>query len=259
VGVQSFADQLLTAMNRPHTAAEACNVIKLAQAAGFANISLDLIYGLPGQNLADWQADLEAAIALAPQHISLYGLSLSEQSVWGKAEQAGSLAIAEQDLSADLLEEAIRFLPQAGYQQYEISNFARPGFESRHNTAYWQRNNYLGLGAAASSCAGLERWNNQRDLDVYQACLAQNELPRFEQEQLSIEEVLGEALFLGLRQTKGLNLADYQERYGISPLKYYRRILQRQQKQGLVEVADGYLRLTERGLLLGNEVFEQFV
>ena len=259
IGVQSFDDELLAAMNRPHTAAEAYNTIKLAQTAGFTNISLDLIYGLPEQNLAAWQADLEAAVVLAPQHISLYGLSLSKQSVWGRAEQAGSLIIADQDLSADLLEEAIRFLPQAGFKQYEIANFAKSGFESRHNTAYWQRDNYLGLGAAASSCAGLERWNNQRDLGVYQACLKQGELPRFELEQLSIEEVLGEALFLGLRQTKGLNLANYQERYGISPLKYYRHALQRLQKQGLVEVADGHLRLTERGLLLGNEVFEEFV
>ena len=259
LGAQSFNDSLLAAMGRIHSAARIKEALALARAAGFKNTGIDLIYGLPGQNPIAWRADIAEALESGAEHISLYGLSLSADSPWGREVAAGRLTIPDEDTSADMLEAAMELLPQAGYVHYEISNFARAGYESRHNTAYWQRDNYLGLGAAAASCAGEKRWFNRRDVECYEAELQAGRLPIIEEESLSIEEILGEALFLGLRLTAGLGLEDFAARYGIRAESYYKRPLKRLQKQGLVEVAEGRLRLTRRGILLGNEVFMQFL
>jgi oxygen-independent coproporphyrinogen-3 oxidase len=233
--------------------------VRLARLAGFKNISLDLIYGLPGQTLSAWRADMARALDWGVEHISLYGLSLSADSPWGRAATAGDLSAPDQDAQADMLEAALDALPAAGYAHYEISNFARPGFESRHNTAYWRRENYLGLGAAAASCQGQKRWFNERDVAAYVGALAKGCLARIEEENLSIEEVLGEALFLGLRLRAGLDLAEFAARYGTRAEQYYKKPLKRLQKAGLVEIAGEHLRLTRRGVLLGNEVFMQFM
>ena len=259
LGAQSFDDALLAAMGRPHNAAQIGEAVRLARLAGFSNISIDLIYGLPGQDINAWRADLARALALNVEHISLYGLSLSETSPWGAKAAAGALTVPDEDLSADMLEAALNTLPKAGYSHYEISNFARPGFFSRHNTAYWQRENYLGLGAAAASCYGEKRWFNERDITVYQAALAEDRLPLIEEEFLSIEEVLGEALFLGLRLIAGIDLDEFERRYGTRAERYYKKPISRLQRQELVEIADGHLRLTRRGVLLGNEVFVNFL
>jgi oxygen-independent coproporphyrinogen-3 oxidase len=259
LGAQSFDDALLTAMGRPHNAAQISEAVHKARLAGFENISIDLIYGLPGQDVNAWRADLARALELEVEHISLYGLSLSEQSPWGREVAAGRLSVADEDTSADMLEAALELLPQAGYIHYEISNFARRGFASRHNTAYWRREDYLGLGAAAASCRGEKRWFNERGPAAYGVALKEGRLPLIEQETLSIEEVLGEALFLGLRLSKGVDLDYFARRYGTRAERYYKKPLHRLQRQGLVEISDGHLRLTRRGLLLGNEVFMQFL
>ncbi|MCL1975646.1 MAG: radical SAM family heme chaperone HemW, partial [Firmicutes bacterium] len=259
LGAQSFDNGLLQAMGRPHTAAQIAETVLMARAAGFSNISVDLIYGLPGQGLGVWRADLALALALGVEHISLYGLSLSADSPWGRAAAEDKLQIADADISADMLEAALDILTKAGYTHYEISNFAKAGYESRHNTAYWLRENYLGLGAAAASCAGEKRWFNQRELATYQKELQAGRLPQIEEERLSIEEVLSEALFLGLRLVRGVNLEEYAFRYGTRPEHYYKKPLRRLERQGLVEIVQGHLRLTQRGILLGNEVFMQFV
>ncbi|MCL1817196.1 MAG: radical SAM family heme chaperone HemW, partial [Clostridiales bacterium] len=259
LGVQSFDDALLQAMGRPHSSAQATKALQSAKAAGFKNISIDLIYGLPGQTLEGWHKDLKQALDMPIEHISLYGLSLSEDSLWGRAAKAGQLTLPDDYASADMLQAAMDTLPAAGFAQYEISNFARAGFESRHNTAYWQRENYLGLGVAAASCHQELRWFNERDITAYTDSLAAGKLPQIEKESLSIEEILGEALFLNLRLKKGLNLEDFAKRYGTPAERYYKKPLSRLQRQGLVEIKDGYLKLTKRGILLGNEVFMQFV
>lgn len=258
LGAQSFDDTLLKAMGRPHTAAQINTAVRLARAAGFANISVDLIYGLPGQTLKAWQQDIEQALALGVEHISLYGLGLSADSLWGREAAAGRLSLPDDDTNADMLEAAISRLPQAGYAHYEIANFAREGYHSRHNCAYWQRDNYLGLGVAAASCAAEKRWFNERDLAAYAATLEESRLPMIEEERLSIEEVLGEALFLGMRLTAGIDLDAFAARYGTRAEHYYKKPLAKLHKAGLVEIADNRLRLTQRGIMLGNEVFMQF-
>jgi oxygen-independent coproporphyrinogen-3 oxidase len=259
LGAQSFDDVLLKAMGRPHSPAQIGKAVRQARAAGFGNINLDLIYGLPGQDLSAWRDDLAQALELDVEHISLYGLSLSADSPWGQEAATGRLTVVDDDTSADMLEAALDMLPGAGYLHYEISNFARAGFQSRHNTTYWLRENYLGLGAAAASCAGEKRWFNERDLAAYAAVLAAGRLPQIEEETLSIEEVLGEAVFLGLRLLAGVDLAEFAQRYGTQAERYYKKPLGRLQRQGLIEIKDGRLRLTRRGVLLGNEVFMQFL
>ena len=259
LGAQSFDDSLLKAMGRPHSAVQIGEAVTLARSAGFNNIGVDLIYGLPWQSLSAWRATVAQALDLGVEHISLYGLSLSEESLWGRLAVAGELTPADEDISADMLEAALDTLPKAGYAHYEISNFARAGYESRHNTAYWRRENYLGLGAAAASCAAEKRWFNRREVREYEAELKAGRLPLIEEENLSIEEVLGEALFLGLRLTAGIDLEEFSARYGTRAEHYYKRPLKRLCKQGLVEISEGRLRLTRRGILLGNEVFMQFM
>lgn len=256
LGVQSFQPRLLTAMGRGHSAAQAVAAVELARRAGFANISVDLIYGLPGQTLALWADDLARALALDVAHISLYGLTLHPGTPWGDDP---AVAAADEDLSADMLELAVGRMEQAGYRHYEISNFARPGCESRHNTACWQRENYLGLGVAAASCLCERRFVNHNQLAAYTGALSNGVAPVAEAETLAIDQVLAEAMFLGLRLADGVDVARFAAQYGVSPLKRYRRELARMQKLGLLEVTDSRIRLTRRGMLLGNEVFAEFI
>lgn len=259
LGVQSFDAELLRAMGRGHDGEQAARAVSLARQAGFDNISLDLIYGLPGQTVAQWRDSLERAAELSPEHISLYGLTIHENTPWGEALAAGRLEAPDDDLAADMLELALDFLPEQGFVQYEIANFARPGRESRHNCAYWQRDNYLGLGPAAASCLNDRRFANTPDPDRYAAAVRAGRHPIAEDETYAMEQVLGEAMFLGLRLTKGVDVSEYEQRYGVSPLRRFRHELKRLQKQGLIEYDDANIRLTKKGLLLGNLVFEQFV
>ncbi len=256
LGIQSFQPALLSAMGRGHSAAQAKAAVAAARQAGLENINLDLIYGLPAQTLAMWQEDLTQALALESEHISLYGLTLHEGTPWGDDPM---IHAADQDLSADMLELAIDRLAAAGYRHYEIANFARPGFASRHNCAYWQRENYLGLGVAAASCLAERRFANHPTLAAYAAALAAGKRPVAEEETLTIDQVLAEAMFLGLRLEKGVVAKEFYRRYGADPLRRYHRELARMQKLGLLETDDGVIRLTRRGLLLGNEVFAEFL
>lgn len=259
LGAQSFDAGLLRALGRGHDGEQTAQVVAWAREAGFDNISLDLIYGLPGQSLEQWRHSLEQAIELAPQHISLYGLTIHADTPWGRDLAAGRLSPPDDDLAADMLEQAMELLPQAGLVQYEIANFARPGFESRHNCAYWQRDNYLGLGLSAASCLGERRFANTADPALYAAALAGGRLPIAEDEVYDIDQVLGEAMFLGLRLIKGIDVAEYERRYGISPCQRFRAELKRLEKLGLIQYDESRIRLSPRGVALGNLVFAEFV
>lgn len=259
MGVQSFKPRLLQAMGREHTPQQSREMAAAAKRAGFDNINIDLIYGLPEQSLTDWQEDLDAALALDTGHISLYSLAVEEGTPWWQLEREGAIQPADQDLSADMLEYAIATLSSAGYRHYEISNFARPGFESQHNLAYWRRENYLGLGAVAAGCLLNYRYYNQRSLIDYQRMLSEGQRPIFDEENLTIDQVMSEAIFLGLRLSEGINFAAFAEQYGVSPLKRYRKQIRKMADAGLLEVNEKGMYLSPRGVLLGNEVFMQFV
>ena len=165
-GVQTFDDTLLKKIGRIHTGAQAREAMALARAAGFQNVSMDLIYGLPGESLAELERDLEAMVALEPEHISIYGLQLEEGTAFAKMQEMGRLALPDEDTVERMYDTMTSFLPAHGYARYEISNFAKPGFESRHNLSYWQDVPYLGVGAAAHSYLEGQRYENVREISI---------------------------------------------------------------------------------------------
>ncbi len=259
LGAQSFCDAELAAMGRTHRAKQIYEAVEAAHLVGFDNVSLDLIYGLPGQLLEGWQKNLQQALALDVEHLSLYGLSLSSKSPWGKLKKEGRLTIADSDLSADMLALAREILPKAGYLPYEIANFAKAGYASRHNTAYWHRQDYLGLGVAAASCRGNCRWQNKTNLGFYAQALLAGLRPPSEIEALDAATVLAEAVFLGLRLAEGIDPVEIELLYGQDMELVYAQELAHLQLVGLLQKENGRWRLTERGIFLGNVVFQYFL
>jgi oxygen-independent coproporphyrinogen-3 oxidase len=260
LGVQSLNNHELAMLGRIHTAAEARDAVRLARGAGFDNLSLDLIYGLPGQTLTDWQHSLDDALALGPEHLSLYALTLEADTPMWTAIKEGSLPEIDPDISADQYELAEDRLAAHGYSHYEISNWARPGRECRHNLTYWRNVPYLGAGVAAHSCIDGHRLANSQSLDKYMADFSGKTSPLPElDEEIGPELELAETVILGLRLGEGINADDIQSRFGIDILAHYRRQVEEMADAGLLEQADGHIRLTRRGRLLSNEVFWRFL
>ncbi|WP_428846043.1 radical SAM family heme chaperone HemW [Moorella sp. E306M] len=259
LGVQSLDDDLLAAMGRIHRRRDIYEAFDQARRAGFSNINLDLIFGLPGQTLDGWRATLKEAIALQPEHIAAYSLQVEEGTPWGKLAAAGELPLPGEELELAMYQEARQMLAAVGYQQYEISNFARPGYQCRHNLTYWLNQPYLGLGAAAASYWRGRRWQNYSELHRYRHVLSRGRLPRAEIETLTPHQQMAETMFMGLRLMAGVDLEDFRQRFGVDAREVYARELAGLYRAGLVEEKDGHLRLTEKGLPLANEVFMQFV
>ena len=259
IGVESLDDSELKNMGRIHSAAIAKETLASAKKAGFDNINIDLIYGLPGQTLAGWQGTLAKSLLLETQHISFYGLTLSEKTPWGRALEAGELTLPDDDVTADMMVWGEAVLIANGFSHYEIANFARPGFESRHNLAYWQRKNYLGLGIAASSFCDNRRFTNLKDFKAYRDAIQYGRNAISNEEILSERDVLSEAMFLGLRLLDGIDLSQLYERYGVRAEKYFVIEIDKLTGYGLLKTDDNKLKLTEKGLLLANEVFMEFL
>jgi oxygen-independent coproporphyrinogen-3 oxidase len=268
LGIQSLRDAELRRLARGHTAAEARAAFGDARRAGFENVSIDLIYGIPGQSLADWRDGLRAAIALQPEHLSLYVLSLAlTPDEWAAPPRAGALrwrrrmaALQDDDLAADQYRFAEEQLAAAGYRHYELSSWARPGFESRHNSAYWARRPYTGIGAGAHSYDGaaLRSWNS-RDLDGYLGTVERGERPLAGSDRLDREARMFEAVALGLRQVDGLNRAGFLAEFGIDPVAWRPEAAAWSAAAGLMDIDDDRLRLTSNGRLLANEVLIGYV
>jgi oxygen-independent coproporphyrinogen-3 oxidase len=253
LGAQRFEDSELTALGRLHSAAEARQAFTAARRAGFGNINLDLIYGLPGDSAAAWRTTLEAAVELKPEHLSLYPLTLEPDTPLGEAVAAGDVPAPDPDVAADQYELAEDCLEAAGYDHYEISNWARPARECRHNLVYWDNAPYLGFGVAAHSSVDGRRCANTNDLDEYLA--AGGLAPLALDERLDAETRRAETVILGLRQGRGIDLAATSGRLGTDVAGEYHAPFEDMTAAGLLERYDGRLRLTRRGRLLGNEVF----
>jgi oxygen-independent coproporphyrinogen-3 oxidase len=260
LGVQSLHDDELELLGRIHTAAEAAEAVSLARAAGLDNLSLDLIYGLPRQPLAAWQADLEQALDLAPDHLSLYALSVEEGTPLAAAVAAGHLPEPDPDLAADMYELAHERLDAAGYVHYEISNWARPGFECRHNLGYWRNEPYLGLGAGAHSYLdGRRRAAVSRPAEYVRRVLAGESA-------VDTDEAIGPALEMGETMMMGLRLLDegvaydrFRRRFGRDLRRVYAAGLAALERRGLIHLLPDRVRLSPRGRLLGNQVFMEFL
>jgi oxygen-independent coproporphyrinogen-3 oxidase len=269
LGAQSMRDAELRTLARGHTGAEVRAAYGAARAVGFGNISLDLIYGIPGQSQADWSAGLRMALALGPEHISLYALQLAmAPDEWAAPPRPGALRwrrrmAAQQDdgLAADQYGLAEELLDGAGFRHYELSSWARPGFESRHNHAYWARRPYTGIGAGAHSYDGAARrsWN-RRDLGRYLAAVEAGQQPEAGSETLTEADRAFEAIALGLRRVDGLSRRAFEAEFGIDPAVRFAEGVATASAAGLLELPhNGAMRLTARGRLLASEALIGFV
>lgn len=259
LGVQTFDDALLRRIGRIHTAAQARAAVRQARAAGFRNLSLDLMYGLPGQTLAGLEMSVQQALALAPQHISIYGLQVEEGTAFARAQAAGRLALPSDEESEAMYDYMTAALPVAGYARYEISNFARPGFESRHNLGYWQDVPYLGVGAAAHSYLDGQRYENPRGIEEYLAALRESGRARREEEPLTRATSMEEFAFLALRTARGIDRARFAARFGCELASVYADAIARMRARGFLEEDAQGVRLTPLGMKYGNWVFEAFL
>ena len=259
-GVQSFSDEELKATGRMHRRADVYRAAPILRAAGIVNISFDLIAGLPGQTAESWQRSLEGLTELSPEHVSVYLLEVDEASRLGSEVLRGGLrygagAIPGDDEMAEFYETACSLLGAAGYQHYEISNWGKPGFTSRHNLKYWRREAYLGFGAGAHSFSGTERWANAHDAAEYVAAIGARRLPIEQHEVLTWEGALEEELFLGLRQLEGIDLGRIEREYGVAVGSRFDRLM----RAGLVEREGSLVRLAPDKLSVSNEVFVELM
>lgn len=254
LGIQSFSDRILQNLGRLHTADQAVDAFRSARCAGFTNIGIDLIYGVPGQTMAQWGESLAAATRLTPEHISLYSLSLDEGSALKRRADSGTYALPDDELVIGMYEYAVSMLFDAGYARYEISNFALPGFECRHNMNYWERGEYLGLGPGASSFVAGRRFDNISDHEEYARRLARRRSVIVDCEEVTTEQAARERLLLGLRTSRGVDLCRFHDEQGSNSFRRLQASLPPLSAAGLIRIIDGRVRLTDRGALLCNEV-----
>ena len=266
LGAQSFQPRLLKFLGRLHSADDTRQALRTAREAGFENFSLDLIYGIPGQSLADLDADLSEALSFQPPHLSAYNLTIEEKTAFHYQLRTGKISpLAEEDeiAMAELIEET---LSRAGLERYEISNYAKAGFPSRHNMNYWEGGDYLGIGAGSHShlrgdgADGVfgQRWHNEKNPIRYMEAVRREGAAVAERENLDLKKAAAECLFMGLRMTKGISVDDFARRFGKDPAEFYPQIGE-WLEDGLMERQNGRLRLTRRGLMISNSIFVNFV
>lgn len=259
VGVQSFDDNCLRKIGRIHTAQEAADTIELAHNLGFGNISLDLIYGLPQQDREILTKSLERALTLPVQHISIYGLQLEEGTAFQRMADMGKLHLPTDELVEAMHDYIVEKLPEAGYQRYEISNYALPGYESKHNLSYWQDVDYLGLGSGAHSYWQGIRYENPRGIDDYISVLEAGRLPASVEEQVDRQAHMEEYCFLGLRTAAGIDKNLFQHKFGVDLFTVYGRTIEKLVAQDLLQHTPRGIALTTLGMKYGNQVFGEFL
>ena len=259
-GVQSFDAGLLKTLDRIHTVNEAKSAVKAARSAGFENISIDLMFALPRQTLTQWRETLEQALALETEHLSLYSLIVEEGTGFYTLQQKGRLPLPSDDLAADMYELAVETTEAAGYQQYEIANFAQPGRECRQNLHYWRNEPYYGFGCGAVSYLHGSRRMNLKSPAGYARAMEVEANLTLSLETLTAEETMAETMMLGLRLTReGVDCRRFQERFGIDPREKFASEIETFTRRGLLELSGWCLRLTPPGVFLASEVMVAFV
>jgi oxygen-independent coproporphyrinogen-3 oxidase len=255
IGVQSFDEKVLDFLGRRHSAKEGISAIEASRKAGFCNIGLDLIYGVPAQGIESWLDTLKQAVVLSPEHVSCYQLTLEAKTPLGIRCRTGEFTLPGEELQLEFFMKTSELLEDAGYIHYEVSNFAR-GTElaSRHNQKYWDHSPYLGLGPAAHSFQDNRRWWNRRSIDQYITAINAGNLPVEEAETLAIEQLRLEALYLGLRTRKGLYLEEFKNQYHCDLLTEKKKMLDKLQEEGLISIQNGYLYPTQTGLAVADSL-----
>jgi len=261
LGVQSFDLRLLRLLRRRHTGEEAVEAFREARKAGFLNISLDLLFGLPGQTLEGWRTDLLRALDLYPEHLSAYWLEVEEETLLGYLAGRGRLPepLPSEEEQAEMYFTALRLCASAGYEHYEISNFARPGWQCRHNLIYWHNGEYLGLGPSAHSRLGAFRWRNYPRLEPYHRALGEGRLPVEGRECLDSLRDQEDTVVLGLRLREGVGEDFFRKRHGLGLEEAFGPVLLELLARGWLELSSGRLRLPEDLLPVAHQVLVHFV
>ncbi|TYR75460.1 oxygen-independent coproporphyrinogen III oxidase [Rossellomorea vietnamensis] len=258
-GVQSFNDDLLERIGRNHRSKDVYTSIDAARKAGFDNISIDLIYALPGQTVEDFKHTLRTALEFDLPHYSGYSLIIEPKTVFYNLMRKGKLSLPPQEAEAEMYSVLMEEMQAAGINQYEISNFAKKGYESKHNLVYWDNEEYYGFGAGAHGYAEGNRYSNFGPLKKYMEPLADGKLPIIESHEQTTAEKMEEEMFLGLRKTEGVSVARFTEKFGESPMTVFKEAVEEMVEKELLSVEDAHIRLTQRGKFLGNEVFQAFL
>ena len=258
MGVQSFNDTQLKRLGRRHNADKARQAVKNARDAGYDNISIDLIFALPGSTIADWEHDLDCAITLQPNHISAYNLTYEESTPMHRALERGDFAELSEEENIEQFQMLIAKLKEADYRHYEISNFAQPGYESRHNSSYWNDTPYIGCGAAAHSYNGTSRQWNIADIQEYIKGIEES-CPNFEIEELSEEEHYNDTILTRLRTTDGLPLAWMKEKFSDKLNRHMQRAAEKEIALGNLKEENGSLSLTEKGIFISDAVIRELI
>ncbi len=258
-GVQAFNDELLKKIGRSHRVKDVFHTIEAAKSTGFHNISIDLIYSLPGQTLADFKETLSAAFSLDLQHFSGYSLIIEPKTVFYNLMRKGKLPLPGEDVEASMYEELMAQMELHGYQQYEISNFSKKGFESLHNLTYWNNEYYYGFGAGAHSYVNGSRRANYGPLKKYMTPIEQGQLPLLDEHSVTKKEQMEEEMFLGLRKTDGVSFTHFYQKYNEDLQERFRSEIEALEKRQLIQLKNGKVFLTKQGRLLGNEVFQSFL
>jgi len=255
IGIQSFDQKILDFLGRRHTSIEAVSAIETAREAGFENIGLDLIYGIPRQNIRSWLDTLSQALAFVPEHLSCYQLTIESKTPLGKRYEQGEVSLPGEELESHFFIKTAESLEQAGYIHYEVSNFAREiTLVSKHNQKYWDHTSYLGLGPAAHSFSGYRRWWNHRSVERYITDINAGKRAIEDTETLTMEQFRLEALFLGLRTKRGVCLKEFVEQYGCDLAVEKRDVLGRLKEEGLVTINGDYLVPTRAGLAVADSL-----
>ncbi|CCW42051.1 TPA: oxygen-independent coproporphyrinogen III oxidase [Streptococcus agalactiae] len=258
LGVQTFNDKHLKRIGRSHNEAQIYSTIDALKTAGFQNISIDLIYALPGQTMDDVRSNVAKALSLNIPHLSLYSLILEHHTVFMNKMRRGKLHLPTEDLEAEMFEYIISEMERNGFEHYEISNFTKPGFESRHNLMYWENVEYYGVGAGASGYLDGIRYRNRGPIQHYLKGVSEGNA-RLSEEVLSKNEMMEEELFLGLRKKEGVSIGKFEQKFGTSFEKRYGQIVQELQSDGLLTENNGFIQMTKKGLFLGDTVAEKFI
>ncbi len=257
IGEQSLNDAELKTLGREHSAEQSEKAAQNVMETGLKNFNIDLIFGVPSQTVDTWKQTLEKTVKWQPAHISTYSLTIEERTSFYKLQQAGKLHLPPDEVCQEMYLRGVEFLEKEGYGQYEISNFARPGFQSRHNRNYWQRKSYLGIGPSAHSFSNNRRWANVRSLSLFQHTLETDELPLEFEETIDGKKTLEEALLLGLRQKKGICLENLKKEFGYDLEKEKNELLDKLTDKNFASKENGLLRLTPLGFYVSDRVISE--
>jgi len=259
IGVQAYQKKLLDILGRAHTYEQVVKSFEYAHEVGIKNINADLIFGIPTQLLSEWELSLKRTLELNPKHIACYSLQLENGTSLFERIKKKAIEKCSEELELAMYNIAIEILTDNGYMHYEISNFSKYNYQSKHNLCYWHNDDYMGIGLAAHSHLNGIRYSNTDNFSEYLHKLSNNTLPIIEQNILSKKEIMSETLFMGLRLIKGINLNEFYKKFGVHVTDVWPKQIKKLTKEGLVLITNQHLRLTEKGIPVANVVFREFV